>query len=237
MLSPAQHDDSQRPVRPAALDAGNAGGARAGVTGVRRADPSAPAGAGRWRRAWVFALNFLRHPLAVGTAFQSSPALVRRLVEGTAWRRCRSVVELGPGVGTVTAALLQELPSDGRLLAIDSNAEFVDELHRTLPDPRLLAVHGSATALRALLEVHGMNRVDAAISGIPFSTMPATARAQVLDAVVDALADEGEFVVYQHTPLVEPLLRERFASVATGIEWRNLVPMRIFRCRAPRRPR
>lgn len=234
MLSPAQHDEPHRPVRQAALDANPAGGARAWS---HRGKPSSPAQSeGRWRRAWVFALNFLRHPLAVGTAFQSSPALVRRLVQGTAWQRCRSVVELGPGVGTVTAALLQQLPGDARLLAVESNPGFVAELRRTLPDPRLVAAHGSATGLRALLDSHGMEGLDGAISGIPFSTMPQAARAQVLDAVVDALADEGEFVVYQHTAMMVPLLRERFATVTTEIEWRNLVPMRVFRCRDPRRP-
>jgi phospholipid N-methyltransferase len=230
MLSPAQqHAEPHRSARQAA----NASDGRRARSHLQDAAAPAPA-PGRWRRAWVFALNFLRHPLAVGTAFQSSPALVRRLVRGSDWRDCRSVVELGPGVGTVTSALLQQLSPTARLLAVESNPGFVAELRRTLPDPRLLAVHGNATALRALLERHGIGRVDAAISGIPFSTMPRAARAQVLDAVADALADQGEFVVYQHTAMMVPLLRERFATVTTEIEWRNLVPMRIFRCRGPR---
>lgn len=204
-----------------------------------RRQPPVPARAsgepGAWRQRLLFALNFLRHPLSVGTAFQSSPALVRRLATGTDWARCRSVVELGPGVGTVTGALLARMAPSATLLAIETNAEFVAELRRTLPDPRLVVVHGDAAGLAPLLAAQGLHQVDALISGIPFSTLPAPLRGAVLDAVADALSPEGELVVYQHSALLLPLLRERFQRVACEIEWRNLIPMRVFRCRGPRR--
>lgn len=209
----------------------------AGVAGDASA-PRARANAsidegGRWRSRLLFALNFLRHPLSVGTAFESSPALVRRLLRGTAWSRCRSVVELGPGVGTVTGALLRHLGPDATLLAVERNAEFVAELHRALPDPRLRVVHGDAEDLPVLLQRHGMDGIDALVSGIPFSTLPAPLREAVLDAAVAALHPRGELVVYQHSALLLPLLRARFAQVGVETEWRSLVPMRVFRCSGP----
>ena len=191
----------------------------------------------RLRRALVFAGNFLRHPLMLGTVFESSQALVRRLVDGSPWQRCHTVLELGPGVGTITAALLDRLPADARLLAIETNPEFVEELDRSLPDPRLLTVLGSAADLRRALRLHGIGRLDGAISGIPFSTMPPPLRAAIVGAVADALSPSGEFVVYQHSTLMLPLLRERFDAVLCEREWRNPVPMRIFRCRRPIRTR
>lgn len=215
---------------PSALQAATAGNAAART---RRGLPAGPAGA--WRQRLLFALNFLRHPLSVGTAFRSSPSLVQRLATGTDWARCRSVVELGPGVGTVTRALLEHMAPSATLLAIETNADFVAELQRTLPDPRLVVVHGSAADLRALLAAQGLRQVDALISGIPFSTLPAPLRTAVLDAVADSLSPGGELVVYQHTALLLPLLQERFHSVANETEWRNFFPMRVFRCRGPRR--
>jgi len=224
MLSRVQQDDQQGPA--------HAYAASAAALPVS----TAPAPA-RWRGARLFVLNFVRHPLQVGTAFRSSRALVRRIVDGSPWPRFRRVVELGPGVGTVTAALLQRLPADARLLAVETNPQFVAELQRSLPDPRLLAVPGDACALPQLLARHGIGRVDAVVSGIPFSTMPAATRHALLDAIAAALEDSGELLVYQHSALVLPLLRERFAAVTPETEWRSLVPMRVFRCYRPVRAR
>jgi len=185
---------------------------------------------GPWRRRWLFALNFLRHPLTVGTLFESSPALVQRLVQGTDWSRCRTVVELGPGVGTVTAALLARLPAEARLYAVERNQAFVAELSRAVPDPRLAVLHGSATDLPTLLAAQCLWSADVLVSGIPFSTLPAAARARVLDAAARLLGAKGQLLVYQHTRLLLPLLRQRFARVEVETEWRNAVPMRVFRC-------
>lgn len=197
------------------------------------ARPRAQAAEG-WRQRWLFALNFLRHPLSVGTLFQSSPALVQRLVEGSDWSRCRTLVELGPGVGTVTRALLERLPRQARVFALESNGDFVAELRRTLPDPRLQVLHGSAADLTALLARQGVHSADALLSGIPFSTLPGWMRGSVLDSAAGLLGSSGELLVYQHTGLLLPLLRERFDRVEVETEWRNAVPMRVFRCAGAR---
>ena len=201
------------------------------MTSQRRRNRDARHG---WRQRWLFALNFLRHPLSVGTLFRSSPALVQRLADSSDWSRCETVVELGPGVGTVTRALLDRLGDQARLLAIESNRDFVTELRRCLPDPRLQVVHGSAADLSGLLAAQGLHRADALVSGIPFSTLPAPVRSTVLDAAARLLAPDGELLVYQHSGLLLPLLRERFAEVEIETEWRSMVPMRVFRCRRPR---
>lgn len=182
----------------------------------------------------MFALNFLKHPLSVGSFLQSSPALVRRLLDGVDWSRCRTVVELGPGVGTISGELLARLHEDARLLLIESNADFIAELRADLRDPRVRVIHGSALDLARILADEGVTRVDVVVSGIPFSTLRAEARGTVLDAVSAALHPDGHLLVYQHSGRVLPLLQRRFATVTREIEWRNPVPMRLFRCREPR---
>jgi phosphatidylethanolamine/phosphatidyl-N-methylethanolamine N-methyltransferase len=190
---------------------------------------------GALRRALVFAVNFIKHPKMVGTFAVSSPALVQRLLADVDWPRCRSVVELGPGVGTITRAILQAMHSGARLLAVEMNGDFVDELQRSLPDPRLDLVRGSAADLASHLAAAGLAAVDLVVSGIPFSTMPPAVRDRTLDAVATALAPDGRFLVYQYARQVQPLLEARFARVETELEWRNLVPVRLFRCSQPRR--
>lgn len=242
MLSPRHHPQrhSARASIAAALGAPEHGAdARPATTASTPAAVDARAAAAtatpssRLRRAWLFVRGFLRHPLSVGTAFQSSPALVRRLAAGSPWGSFRHVVELGPGVGTVTTALLRELPADARLVAIESEPAFVEELRNTLADARLQAVHASAAELDLVLRQLGLQRVDAVISGIPFSTLARATREQIVRAVAAALQPGGEFIVYQHSALMLPLLRANFAEVSAATEWRNPVPMRVFRCRQP----
>lgn len=187
-----------------------------------------PRRAGRLRRGLLFVLNFLKHPRMVGTFAVSSPALVQRLLRDVDWSACRTIVELGPGVGTITEAILRRMPADARLLAIETNLDFVAELRRTLADPRLTVVHGSAAELHRHVEAG--RGVDLVVSGIPFSTMPPPVREAVLSEVDAALSPHGRFLVYQYSGRVLPLLRRRFRVLAREVEWRNLVPMRLFRC-------
>lgn len=187
----------------------------------------------RLRQAWVFAVNFIKHPRMVGTFAVSSPALVRRLLDGVDWSKRRRVVEFGPGVGTITGAVLDAMAPEARLLAIEMNTDFVRELALRFPDPRLEIVNASAADLEGELAARQWADTDLVISGIPFSTMPAYVRDGILDAVAQSLAPEGEFRVYQYANHVLEPLRARFAVVERETEWRNLVPVRLFRCRQP----
>lgn len=188
---------------------------------------------GRLRRALLFALNFFKHPRMVGTFAVSSPALVQRLLAPVDWQQCRTVVELGPGVGTITRALLAAMPARARLIAIETNADFVRELRMALPDPRLQVVAGSAAELDRHLHELGVGAVDVVVSGIPFSTMPAQAREDTLDAVAGALGERGQFLVYQYSAMIREPLRQRFHQVHSEREWRNLVPVHLFRVSQP----
>jgi phosphatidylethanolamine/phosphatidyl-N-methylethanolamine N-methyltransferase len=193
--------------------------------------PKLPGGAAlRGRQFLVFARNFLRHPLTVGTFAPSSPFLVRRLMRAIDWSRVRTVVEYGPGVGTITTALLRRMHEDARLLVIESNGEFCAFMQQHLDDPRLFVEHGSAEHVQESLAKAGLGGADLVVSGIPFSTMPGKVRARVLDATADALSAHGQFLVYQYTRSVLPHLEGRFRVVSQDTEWRNAWPMRLFLC-------
>lgn len=200
--------------------------------GRMRSGPERPTGraALRWRQFLVFTRNFLRHPLTVGTFAPSSPFLVRRLLRDIDWSQVRCVVEYGPGVGTITSALLRRMHPDARLLVIEMNREFCEFMRTHIEDPRLRVIHGSAEdVLKALAEA-GLDAADLIVSGIPFSTMPKAVRGRVLDATATALAAEGQFLVYQYTRSVLQHLVGRFRIVWQDTEWRNAWPMRLFMC-------
>src|SRR6476646_59488 len=92
----------------------------------------------------LFAKNFLQHPRMLGSLIPSSRFLVERLLRKVDWKRARTIVEYGPGVGTITAHILARMSPNTRLVVFEMNEDFVHYLKRSFPDPRLHVLHGSA---------------------------------------------------------------------------------------------
>ncbi len=181
---------------------------------------------------FAFLQGFLRHPNVVGSVVPSSRFLEQRLVQIGRIARGRLVVELGPGTGGTTRALLRALPDDAKLLAIEIHPRFVSLL-RALPDPRLVPHLGSAEHVREALADHGLSRPDVVLSGIPFSTMPGSVARGVLRAVWSVLPPGGLFVAYQFRDRVAVLGSEIAGAPDVTVEPRNVPPVRIYRWRKP----
>lgn len=179
-------------------------------------------------RRMLFFQGFLKKPGVVGSVIPSSRYLERRIVKEAGLAAAKRVVELGPGVGGTTHAILRAMPADARLLSIEINADFVPALRR-IPDPRLVVHEGSAVDLAAILEQHGFGAPDVVLSGIPFSTMKPELGRAIVRAVHDVLPRGGRFVAYQVRDRVEKLGREVFGPAAVALELRNVPPMRVYR--------
>lgn len=186
----------------------------------------------------AFLQGFLRRPQRVGSVIPSSRFLERRLVALADLKHATLAVELGPGTGGTTRALLAALPPDARLLCIEIEADFAALLRET-PDPRLLVHHGSAEDLPEILAEHGLGAPNAVISGIPFSTIPPEVGTRIIQSIRAALAPGGCFVAYQIRGVVAELARPVLGEPDVTVELRNIPPARLFRwhvdgARAPR---
>jgi phospholipid N-methyltransferase len=178
----------------------------------------------------AFLQGFLRKPQQVGSVIPSSRFLERRLVELSGARHARLLVELGPGTGGTTRALLRALPSDAKLLAIELEPRFAAIL-REMNDPRLLVHEGSAEQLPDALRAHGLAAPDTVISGIPFSTMDAAVGRRIAKTIYGALDAGGRFVAYQVRGNVHDVARPFFGRAQVDVELRNIPPMRLYRWR------
>ncbi len=182
----------------------------------------------RGGRVVEFFRGFLRSPDQVGSVVPSSRFLEQRLVRAAGVSQARCVVELGPGVGGTTRALLEAMPADARLLTIELDSKFA-ELLDEMGDPRLVSHTGSAADLGEILALHGLQAPDAIVSGIPFSTMPREVGNAVLEAVRDQLRPGGVFVAYQFRGHVGRMGREILGPPEVEFEPLNVPPMRFFR--------
>jgi phospholipid N-methyltransferase len=176
----------------------------------------------------LFAGNFLRHPHMLGSIIPSSRFLVNQVLAPIDWERARVIVEYGPGVGTLTGEILKRMHPDAHLVVIETNRDFVQFLQTSLPDPRLHVEHNSAAEVQAVLQRLGLPLANYIISGIPLGSMPDPIRADIVGKSRDALVPGGEFLVYQFTARVLPVLQRTFRYVRRGVERRNIPPAQFF---------
>ncbi len=143
----------------------------------------------------------------------------------------RCVVELGAGTGPYTGEILRRLGPQGRLLAFEIDPELARGLAGRFSDPRLRVVADSAANLEAHLDGA---RPDVVVSALPFTSLPATVRTEVLDTARRVLAPDGVMLVLQYSLLVQRELRRRFGSVERRLSPLNVPPAVLFVCRPGR---
>ena len=185
---------------------------------------------GRSRSGLLFALNFFRHPLMLGSIVPSSRFLIRQLLKPVDWSQARVIVEYGPGVGVITAEVLRRMRPDALLIAIETNPDFVSYLRDSIKDERLRLVEGSAESVDEILRRYGQSNASYVISGIPFSTIPAPVRERILLKTCEVLKPGGSFLVYQFSSRVLEDLQRIFRYVQRQFEPLNVLPAHLFFC-------
>jgi len=166
----------------------------------------------------------------LGSLIPSSRFLIDRLLTKVDWTRARTIVEYGPGVGTITAQILARMQPNSRLVVFEMNEDFVSYLARAFPDPRLNVVHGSAETVQRELDRLKLDGADYIISGIPYTTMPVELREKIMRESREALKPGGAVLVYQFTRAVLPYLQTHFRQIRQDFEPRNILPARLFYC-------
>ncbi len=177
---------------------------------------------------FAFLQGFLKRPREVGSIVPSSRFLERRIVRCAGVERAQVIVELGPGTGGTTRALLRAMLPDARLVAIEINPRFVKLLQRDR-DPRFSVHQGSAADIAAILERERLGQADVILSGIPFSTMTRRIGLEILRSVHDSLSEGGVFLAYQVRDRVKDLGGQLFGCGDVQTEMLNVPPMRVYR--------
>ena len=180
--------------------------------------------------ALVFARNFFKNPRMLGSVIPSSRFLVNQLLRNVDWERARVIVEIGPGVGTISREILRRMRPDATLLVFEINDDFVAHLRQNFGDTRMRILHRSGADVGKALQELRLGKADYVIAGIPFSIMTEADRTAVLLNSRDALTDDGVMLVYQFSGKVRADLQKLFARVHRLFEPRNILPAQVFHC-------
>src|SRR5262245_29194909 len=145
---------------------------------------------------FLFWRRYLRRPLGVGAVVPSGASLARAMVETLAPGPADTIVEIGPGTGPFTQALLAAGVEPSRLILVEFDREFVLHLKRKFPG--VTVIEGDAADLPRLLERQGHEKVSRILSGLPLRSMPAQLRAAISRAMAASLADGGRLVQFSY---------------------------------------
>lgn len=189
----------------------------------------------------AFLAAVLRSPATVGAVAPSSSHLAARLAAVVPRAGEPIVVELGPGTGSVTAAIEYRLGGRGRHVAVELDAVLARYLRVEHPGVHVLV--GDALELERLFAAYRVPAVNVVISGLPWSLIDPAAQRAIVDATARSLAPGGCFTTfaYLHSlPMTRArqfrkLLGDVFDEVlTTRTVWWNLPPAVTYVCRRPR---
>ena len=138
------------------------------------------------------------------------------------------IIEYGAGDGVVTKEILKRLPVHGKLVAVEFNKEFFPDL-KSIDDERVSILSDDVRIVAKNLRGLGLPKIDAVISGIPFSFLSPKERREIVKNTYQALASGGIFIVYQYSPFMLPILKKYFSRVELRFEPLNIPPYFIMR--------
>ena len=137
------------------------------------------------------------------------------------------VVELGPGTGPVTEALVEAGVDPSRLVLLEFNPTFCRLLRSRYPEATL--VQGDAYSMRRLLESLLRQPAAAVVSGLPLVTKPVKQRLRLVRDAFELMVPGAPFVQFTYS-VASPLPKHHGGFTAEGSEriWMNLPPARVW---------
>jgi phosphatidylethanolamine/phosphatidyl-N-methylethanolamine N-methyltransferase len=170
----------------------------------------------------------MEKPLATGAVMPSGKPLARAMAQCVDPRVAGPVIELGPGTGAVTAALVAQGVEPGRMVLVENNPTFCRLLRGRYPEATV--VQGDAYRLKRLLGSLLRQPAAAVVSGLPLFNKPLKFRLRLLTDAFTLLTPGGPFVQFTYAVVVSPIPAGYSGARAQPSEriWLNLPPARVW---------
>ena len=176
-----------------------------------------------------FLLQYFRNPKEVGAIMPSSPAAAEMMTREIDPSQA-PVLELGPGTGSFTRAILARGVRPQDLTMVETNQEFCSLLAKEFPGTHVHCMNAADIAKR---DIFGGRKVGAVVSGVPFLLLKPEEATSILRAVFEVLRPDA--ALYQVTygfsvPFPRTAMRA-LGLVAThaGRTFRNAPPASVYR--------
>jgi phosphatidylethanolamine/phosphatidyl-N-methylethanolamine N-methyltransferase len=181
----------------------------------------------RFLRTWI------EKPLTVGAVAPSGKALARVMASYVDPGAKGPIVELGPGTGPVTEALVERGIDPARLTLVEYDPEFCRLLAHKFPGVHV--VQGDAYNLKGTLAGVLGEPAAAFVSGLPLFNKPLKMRLDLLDQAFGLMRPGAPFVQFTYHA-ISPIPRSHggVRAEASDRVWRNFPPARVWVYRSSR---
>jgi phosphatidylethanolamine/phosphatidyl-N-methylethanolamine N-methyltransferase len=171
-------------------------------------------------------------PIKMGSVSPTSRALASLMVKHAGPDPSGYTLEIGPGTGVVTQALLAAgIPPD-RIVSVEYDKDFCRLLRKRFPGMAIM--QGDALDLdRALGEYRDVT-CSAVLSGLPLLNVPRAKRVPYLESLFDRLVPGGKIAQLSYSPVPpQDAVPGRFT--VQGSKWvtLNFPPGRVWVYRRP----
>jgi phosphatidylethanolamine/phosphatidyl-N-methylethanolamine N-methyltransferase len=174
-----------------------------------------------------FIRSWIEKPLSTGAVMPSSRVLARAMARYVDPQSNGPIIELGPGTGPVTEALVEHGVEPGRLILVEFNPDFCRLLRARYPAATV--VQGDAYRLRRLLEIYVREPAAAVVSGLPLVTKPLRTRLRLISDAMALLSPGAPFIQFTYA-MLPPIPKELsgIRAEASELIWMNLPPARVW---------
>jgi phosphatidylethanolamine/phosphatidyl-N-methylethanolamine N-methyltransferase len=174
-----------------------------------------------------FIRSWFEKPLATGAVMPSGRVLARTMARYVDPKVEGPVVELGPGTGPVTEALVTRGIDPARLVLVEFNPDFSRLLRQRYPSATV--VQGDAYGVRRLLEGLLKQPAAAIVSGLPLVTKPMRMRVRLLHEALGIMRPGAPFIQFTYSTMPPiPRTLARVQTEASERIWMNLPPARVW---------
>jgi phosphatidylethanolamine/phosphatidyl-N-methylethanolamine N-methyltransferase len=176
-----------------------------------------------------FLKSLVATPRLTGAVAPSGRALARAMAASVDPGTPGLVVELGPGTGPVTRALIERGFDRRRLVLVEYDHRFCRMLENRFE--RVRVIQGDAYDLPGALGEFGGADIAAVVSSLPLLNQPPHRRETLIGDAFAMMGPEGVFVQFTyglHSPIPREACAGRYAAHRGPAIWRNLPPARVW---------
>lgn len=185
------------------------------------------AGKDRFQDEARFLRSWLERPLVMGAVTPSGKILARTMASFVDPRIPGPVVELGPGTGPVTDALIRRGVAQDRLVLVEYSPEFCQLLKRRFPKATI--IQGDAYDLGETLSGILAEPAAATVSSLPLFTKPMDERRSLLEGAQELMHPDAPFIQFTYAVVPPiPARSQDYRTRASNRIWRNLPPARVW---------
>ena len=146
-----------------------------------------------------FFKGWIDKPRAVGSIIPTSSVAARRMASVIDPKSDLPVLEVGPGTGVITRAILAAGVKPENLYAVEYSTDFVRHLRRIYPGVNV--IEGDAFNLNATLGDKSSMVFDSVVSGVPLLNFPVAQRIAYIESLLDRIPVGRPIVQLTYGPL------------------------------------